>query len=96
MHLDEDLEAQAREAQGERFQPDPWEDLIGTLVSGKPYVQINDVLRDLGLNAGEFKPQDSKRVAQCLRRLGWARKRREKQPDGKRPWAYVPPEAPTT
>ncbi len=94
-HLDAKMEAEARGAQEERFQPDPWEEEIGAYVAlvKRSYVTVNQVLKHLDVETDKFTPYDAKRVAQCLVRLGWQRGRLPKQSDGKRPWAYFRPDA---
>lgn len=81
------------DAQDERVQGHPWEDLIGRYLheSTSPSVSVSDILIDVcKVDPGRMNlnGQDAQRVGQILQRLGWSRRRTSKPG---RPWEYVRP-----
>lgn len=68
---DAELQALARAEQAERYEGDPWEDEVATYCEGRAYVQIADILRDLGLKKHEWSQAEARRVVRCLKAVGW-------------------------
>jgi hypothetical protein len=91
------LIALANEEQRNRYQADVWQDLIASwLVSRAP--RLDDATQDsvsidelllgcIGKSRDQWTQRDKKRVAGCLRSLGWKRYKHGRG-DGKREWRY--------
>jgi predicted P-loop ATPase len=66
----------ASDEQTERYEGDPWEEVIGRWAEGRLNLSIGDVLeRCLQKPQGLWTPSDKNRAARCLRFLGWERYR---------------------
>ena len=66
----------ASEEQTERYEGDPWEDVIGRWADDRSNVSIGEVLeRCLQKPQGLWTQSDKNRAARCLRFLGWERYR---------------------
>jgi hypothetical protein len=86
------------EAQDERVQGHPWEDLIGHYLheSTANAVTVSELLVDVcKVEPGRMNlnGQDAQRVGQILQRVGWQRRRSGKPG---RPWEYVRPKVTPT
>lgn len=80
-----------RQETAEREQVDPWEDTLAPKIQGTASTTLADCFQFLGLDRSRQGPNESKRVAQVLRRLGWVR--RQARVGGRREWHYYPPES---
>ena len=66
----------ASDQQTERYEGDPWEEVIGRWADDRPSVSISEVLeRCLQKPQGLWTQSDKNRAARCLRFLGWERYR---------------------
>lgn len=66
----------AEAEQQERYDADIWQNLIAPYVVGRNDVGIEEVLTDcIGKPIGQWDPKDQRRVARCLRALGFERYR---------------------
>jgi predicted P-loop ATPase len=89
-----DLLALAKTEQEARFQADVWEKPIGEYLFNRGSTTLADVLADaLKLEVGKWGQNDQRRVAQCLNRLGWEKKRRRTGEDGALEYRYYPKKA---
>jgi predicted P-loop ATPase len=80
------VEAAAQE-QADRFDGDPWEEIIGRWCEDRPSISVSEVLSCcLDKPRAQWTQGDKNRVARCLRRLGWERYR-ERQGD-RLDWRY--------
>ena len=77
----------AAEQQIERYEGDPWEEVIGPWLEARSNTSISEVLeRCLQKPQGLWSQMDKNRGARCLRALGWERYRER---DGSRlEWRY--------
>ncbi len=85
------LNRDAAEEQADRYDGDPWDDLILDWATGRDSVDITDILK----NCIEKRPDtwtqwDRNRVGRCLRANGWIRYR--SGPRGSREWRFRRPE----
>jgi predicted P-loop ATPase len=75
LELPRSLWQQAREAQDERLELDPWvdelEDMGGEIVEGEERVFTIDLLSKLGRAGGKATTGDSQRLAAAMRKNGW-------------------------
>jgi predicted P-loop ATPase len=82
------LEDAARE-QADRYDSDPWQELIVRWVQGKHSVSISDILsRCLDKPTAQWTQVDKNRIARSLQSIGWARYR-ERTETGLE-WRYRP------
>lgn len=99
-HLSADIELEARGEQEARFQADAWESVIERFTTGRTKTSVPQVLEQaLKLTASDWGQQEQNRVARCLTRLGWKRKRVRMKPaeleamglpsENLMPWLYV-------
>lgn len=98
-YLTDSTEALARDEQEKRYEPDPWEELIGKHLSDPSRqargVSSNEVLEQaLQLSKAHLTDGDAKRVAKCFQRLGW--ERRQRRIGEARVWLYFPNERVTS
>jgi hypothetical protein len=71
-----DLVQMASDQQIERYEGDPWEEVIGPWVESRPSASISEVLEKCLQKAQALWTQtDKNRAARCLRALGWERYR---------------------
>jgi hypothetical protein len=71
-----ELVQMASDEQTERYEGDPWEEVIGRWTEDRPSVSISEVLeRCLQKPQGLWTQSDKNRAARCLRFLGWERYR---------------------
>jgi hypothetical protein len=71
-----DLVQMASEQQIDRYEGDPWEEVIGAWVESRTSVSISEVLEKCLQKAQALWTQtDKNRAARCLRALGWERYR---------------------
>ena len=71
-----DLVQMASDQQIDRYEGDPWEEVIGPWVEAHPSVSISEVLEKCLQKAQALWTQtDKNRAARCLRALGWERYR---------------------
>ena len=71
-----ELAQMASDEQTERYEGDPWEEVIGRWADDRPSVSIGEVLeRCLQKPQGLWTRSDKNRAARCLRFLGWERYR---------------------
>jgi predicted P-loop ATPase len=71
-----DLIQLASDQQIERYEGDPWEEVIGPWVDARTSVSISEVLEKCLQKAQALWTQaDKNRAARCLRTLGWERYR---------------------
>jgi predicted P-loop ATPase len=71
-----ELVQMASDEQAERYEGDPWEEVIGRWADDRASVSISDVLeRCLQKPQGLWTQSDKNRAARCLRFLGWERYR---------------------
>jgi len=73
--------------QDARYAEDAWTSAITELVAGKDAVTMDQALAHIGKPLEQWNQVDQKRVAGCLRRLGW--RRTQRRVDGRRCWFYV-------
>ena len=102
-HLEDGIEPQARQEQDARYQTDAWESLIEGFASGRLRVSVQQIMeKPIGLKKADWGQLEQNRVARCLKRLGWERKRCRLRLDeldelglsGVKEglaWVYVPP-----
>jgi len=82
-----ELTRDAAEEQADRYENDPWDELIIPWLEGRDSVSIADVLSlCLEKKKDQWTQMDKIRVARCLRALGWARFRIGRR--GSRDWLY--------
>jgi len=82
-----ELNRDAAEEQADRYENDPWDELIMPWVEGRESVSIADVLSFcLEKKKDLWTQQDRNRVGRCLRAMGWSRYR--SGPRGSREWRY--------
>ncbi len=88
LHEQEILEY-AKIEQEERFQSDPWQDLIAADLKDRPEITINEILdKTLRLDSSRWDQIAKNRVSRILRYLKWYKKQVR---DGKtRIWKYYP------
>jgi hypothetical protein len=66
----------ASDQQIDRYEGDPWEEVIGPWVESRPSVSIGEVLEKCVNKPQALWTQvDKNRVARCLRAIGWERYR---------------------
>jgi predicted P-loop ATPase len=71
-----ELVQMATDQQMERYEDDPWEEVIGPWVDGRLSVSISDVLQKCVQKPQALWTQtDKNRAARCLKALGWGRYR---------------------
>lgn len=71
-----DLVQMASDQQIERYEGDPWEEVVGPWVESRTSVSISEVLEKCLQKAqGLWTQTDKNRAARCLRALGWERYR---------------------
>mgnify|MGYP005852643209 CR=1 FL=1 len=69
-----ELNREAAEEQAERYEGDPWDELILNWVEGRESVSIPEILtRCIEKKADMWTQMDRNRVARCLRANGWIR-----------------------
>lgn len=84
-----ELSASATEAQAERYEIDPWADIIDAWLEGKNETTVPDILRfALNLSSvADWGKMEQMRVGRCMKHLGWLKKRHR---DGRRlSWKHV-------
>jgi predicted P-loop ATPase len=89
-----ELHAQAAEAQSQRYAGDPWQQAIEDYIAGKASVSVSEILTSvLAIPIGSWTQVHEKRVARCLRTVGWVRRQRGTglPPPRDREWRYFPP-----
>ena len=71
-----ELVRMASDEQAERYEGDPWEEVIGSWADDRSNVSITEVLEKcLQKPQGLWTQSDKNRAARCLRFLGWERYR---------------------
>jgi predicted P-loop ATPase len=81
------LNREAAEEQAERYEGDPWEELILNWVEGRESVSIPEILTHCIEKKTEMWTQmDRNRVARCLRANGW--KQYKARYGDRREWRY--------
>jgi putative DNA primase/helicase len=94
-HLDAELIAAAERAQAARYQADAWETVIGDWLKSfnRPSITIPEVLAEaLSItDKAKWTRSDQIRVGNCLKRLGWPKRR--SGPRGAEAWHYFRPGA---
>ncbi len=89
--LDQRLDAIALAEQDQRFTFDEWEHGIQAYVPGRAKVTVGEILDQVfRVNPGDQDQMKQNRVARCMKRLGWTRKRVREH--GRLTWVYIPPE----
>lgn len=85
-----DLAAAAKLTQSHRYKRDVWHEPVEKFIHGKPYVSIQDVLRDgiLMSATADWSQREENRVSAVLSHLGWERVQR--RIDGKQRYVYIP------
>ncbi|HWR49702.1 MAG TPA: VapE domain-containing protein [Bryobacteraceae bacterium] len=69
-----DLNQQAAQEQANRYEGDPWDDIITRWVAGRETVSITEIFDNcLEKRKDMWTQGDRNRVARCLRALGWVR-----------------------
>jgi predicted P-loop ATPase len=69
-----ELNREAAEEQAERYEGDPWDDLILKWVEGRESVSIPEILAQcIEKKTDMWTQMDRNRVARCLRANGWKR-----------------------
>lgn len=92
--VEQELIADAKAVQEDRFEVDEWERLIGeklhhlSTTRREPYVTLGACLQHVGLISGQWGKRDQMRMADILKRLAWQRRRRRTK-DGA-VWRYEP------
>jgi hypothetical protein len=86
---DAEIIAAAREEQAERYQQDPWQEMIAVYVQRYENVTANQVLANLGLEPSRWTRTDQMRVGGCMKALGWERRQVRKGKD--REYRYFAP-----
>jgi predicted P-loop ATPase len=82
-----ELNREAAEEQAERYEGDPWDELILKWVEGRESVSIPEILTQCIEKKTEMWTQmDRNRVARCLRANGW--KRFYARESGRREWRF--------
>jgi predicted P-loop ATPase len=82
-----ELNRQAADEQADRYEGDPWDELILAWVAGRDSVSINEVLTlCLDRRKDQWTQWDKIRVARCLRAHGWERFKAWGR--GEREWRY--------
>lgn len=85
------LNREAAEEQADRYEGDPWDELIVAWAGLRDSVSVAEVLTScLEKKKDLWTQTDKNRVARCLRALGWIRYRTG--PRGSREWRYRRPE----
>lgn len=78
---------QAKDAQFDAFQADPWQEHINRHVTSRKQTSVADILRmELDRKAGDWNQTDMNRIARCLRVVGW--KRHQIREGETRRWVY--------
>lgn len=90
LELPDDLGGEAREAQEERLEIDPWEETIASYASSREWVSTSEIYGPdvLDIATERQNPAVGKRVAAIFTRIGWKRVRRTI--GGRRIWGYIP------
>jgi len=88
--LDEDDIVRAAIAeQQNRYDADPWQELVVSFVQSRESVSIPEILEDcLDKQKANWTQSDKNRIARCLQAMKW--ERRLKRCDGDREWRYRP------
>lgn len=87
--LEKQLDAVALAEQDQRFTFDEWEHDVQAYLSGREKVSVGEVLdQTFGIKKGDQDQMKQNRVARCLKRLGWVRKRAREF--GRLVWIYCP------
>ena len=82
---------QAREAQFDAFQADPWQGHINRHLLDREQTTVADILRmELDRKPGDWTQTDMNRIARCLRVVGWKRFQEREEKGGGRKWVYRP------
>ena len=82
-----DLNREAAEEQAERYEGDPWDELILKWIEGRESVSIPEILAQCIEKKTEMWTQmDRNRVARCLRANGW--KQYKAREGGRREWRF--------
>lgn len=69
-----ELARQAQDEQGQRYEDDPWTELIVPWLECRSTVSVAEILTDLlAKRKDQWLQVDKNRVARCLRALGWSR-----------------------
>lgn len=102
--LNREQERLAVAEQDARYRADAWEDLVAGYLEFRDATNIPTLLdKAIGMGKSEWRQPEQNRVARCLKRLGWERKRMRISEEqiqlwelqgvhaGNR-WIYVPPE----
>jgi len=77
----------ASDQQGDRYESDPWEEVIAPWVELKSSVSISGLLGDcLNKPRALWTQTDKNRAARCLRALGWERYR--ERHESRLEWLY--------
>jgi predicted P-loop ATPase len=84
-----ELNDQAAEEQADRYETDPWQELVEEYCSPKDSVSIAEVLTSIKPK-DRWDRRDQMRVARCLKALGWDRHRARGVGVGPREWRYFP------
>lgn len=86
-----ELNAVASEEQQQRYDEDPWQQLIENWVQDRDHVTVNEILNTcIQKLPKDWNQSDKNRIARCLRAIGWTRKRGSKDEQGKREWRHYP------
>jgi len=85
-----ELNRQAAEVQSERYDGDPWDEVILKWIDGRQSVSIPEILAQcIQKKVDMWTQSDRHRVARCLKSSGW--ERYFSGPRGAREWRYRPP-----
>jgi predicted P-loop ATPase len=87
---DEGIIDEAIKEQASRYEAHPWRDHIQAWLDTRESVSVPEVLTDcLKKPMERWEQRDKNTVADCLKSLGWKRRRPGQR--GKREWRYFPP-----
>lgn len=73
--LSEEEEALARHIQEQRYEEDPWSDLIQKNVTGRTRVKIHEIMHDMEMKPKDMNAFAQHRIAKHLQKNGWIRMR---------------------
>lgn len=87
------LIAAAKDQQANRYEGDPWDDLIEPFIASSPSVSVSELLLNaIGMSPERWGQRDKTRIGKILGSRGWQR-RQTRNPDGRREWRYFPPDS---
>jgi predicted P-loop ATPase len=77
--------------QDSRYVDDPWSEIIKEFLHGKSAVTVSEILIDcLKFEKAKIGKQDQMRVATCLRRMDWGKKKERVGKDVTPTWRPKP------